>query len=86
VLLLLFMAIAAPLAYYIPLSALAGLLLVVCWNMAEKKEFIHLLGHWPTALVLLTTFGLTLAEDLAVGISAGCIVAAILHYTRRSGA
>ena len=86
VFLLLFMVVAAPLAHYIPLSALAGLLLVVCWNMAEKKEFVHLLGHWPTALVLLTTFGLTLVEDLAVGISAGCVVAAILHYTRRSGA
>jgi SulP family sulfate permease len=86
VFLLLFMVVAAPLAHYIPLSALAGLLLVVCWNMAEKKEFVHLLGNRPAAVVLLTTFGLTLAQDLAVGISAGCIVAAALHYMRRSGA
>ena len=36
---LLFMVIAAPLAKFIPLSALAGVLFVVCWNMAEKAEF-----------------------------------------------
>jgi SulP family sulfate permease len=39
VFLLIFMLVAAPLANFIPLSALAGLLVVVCWNMAEKKEF-----------------------------------------------
>ena len=37
--LLLFMLVAAPLAAYVPLSALAGVLVVVCWNMAEKREF-----------------------------------------------
>lgn len=84
--LLLFMMVAAPLAHFIPLSALAGLLLVVCWNMADKAEFVELLRHWRTAIVLLTTFGLTLAEDLAVGITAGCIVAAVLHFAGRRSA
>ena len=37
--LLLFMLVAAPLAAYIPLAALAGVLAVVAWNMAEKPEF-----------------------------------------------
>ena len=81
--LLLFMLVAAPLAHYIPLAALAGLLLVVCWNMADKQEFAELLHHWPPATVLLVTFLLTLAVDLAVGITAGCVVAAALHYLRR---
>lgn len=86
VFLLLFMFVAAPLAHYIPLAALAGLLLVVCWNMADKKEFVELLHHWPAATVLLVTFILTLVMDLAVGITAGCIVAAVLHFARRGAA
>ena len=83
VFLLLFIVLAAPLAYFIPLAALAGLLLVVCWNMAEKREFAHLLREGPTAIVVLVTFGLTLAEDLTVGIIAGCIAAAAMAYVKR---
>ena len=80
---LLFMLVAAPLARYAPLSALAGVLLVVCWNMAEKAEFLRLIRSWPTALVLLATFGLTLVKDLTFGIVAGCVVAALLAMARR---
>jgi SulP family sulfate permease len=76
VFLLMFMLVAAPLANFIPLAALAGLLVVVCWNMAEKKEFWDLLHNWRTALVLIATFGLTLVENLTVGIIAGCLLAA----------
>lgn len=83
VFLLVFMMVAAPLAHYIPLSALAGLLLVVCWNMADKREFVELLHDWRPASVLLTTFAVTLAMDLAVGITTGCVVAAVLHFVRR---
>jgi len=73
---LLFMLVAAPLASFIPLAALAGVLVVVCWNMAEKKEFWKLLHDWRTALVLIATFGLTLLFDLTTGIIAGCVLAA----------
>jgi sulfate permease, SulP family len=83
VFLLLFVVLAAPLAYFIPLAALAGLLLVVCWNMAETREFAHLLRNSPTAIVVLTTFGLTLAADLTVGIIAGCLSAAATAYFAR---
>jgi SulP family sulfate permease len=72
-----FMVVAAPLASYVPLAALAGILLVVAWNMAEKKEFASLLGNWRAAVVLLATFGLTLARDLTAGILAGCLLAAL---------
>ena len=82
--LLLFMFVAAPLAAYVPLSALAGVLLVVCWNMAEKAEFARLMRNWRTALVLLATFGLTLAKDLTTGIVAGCLVAGLLYLLSRS--
>ena len=77
------MALAAPLANFIPLASLAGLLLVVCWNMAEKTEFAYLLHGWPTATVLLTTFGLTLVTDLMVGIVAGCLAAAAIACFER---
>jgi SulP family sulfate permease len=74
--LLIFILVAAPLASFIPLSTLAGVLVVVCWNMAEKHEFARLLRGWRTAAVLLATFGLTLVEDLTFGIVTGCLVAA----------
>jgi len=77
VFLLVFMLVAAPLAGYVPLAALAGLLVVVAWNMAEKKEFASLLGNWRAAAVLLATFGLTILHDLMAGIVAGCGVAAV---------
>ena len=76
--LLIFILVAAPLANFIPLSALAGVLVVVCWNMAEKEEFLSLLGEWRTAIVLIATFGLTLVKDLTFGIIAGCLLAALL--------
>jgi SulP family sulfate permease len=81
--LLLFLLFAAPLAGYVPLSALAGVLLVVCWNMAEKREFARLLGDWKTAAVLLATFIVTLLRDLTAGIIAGCALAALLALLHR---
>ena len=81
---LVFMLVAAPLASYIPLTALAGVLVVVCWNMAEKGEFARLLRNWRTAAVLLATFGMTLIKDLTFGIIAGCLVAAVFALVRRA--
>jgi sulfate permease, SulP family len=79
--LLAFMLVAAPLASFIPLAALAGVLVVVSWNMAEKKEFVALLRDWRTAIVLIATFGLTLIQDLTTGIIAGCVLAALFALT-----
>jgi len=80
---LIFMLVAAPLASFVPLSALAAVLVVVCWNMAEKAEFVRLLGDWRTAAVLIATFGLTLVRDLTTGIVAGCVLAAVFAVLRR---
>ena len=77
VFLLIFMVIAAPLASYVPLAALAGLLVVVAWNMVERREFASLLTQWRAAVVLLATFGLTLLVDLTAGIVTGCGLAAL---------
>lgn len=87
VFLLLFMIVAAPLASYIPLAALAGLLATVAWNMAEKHEFATLLrSSKGDAAVLLTTFGLTLAKDLTTGIVAGFSLGALLFIHRMAKA
>lgn len=87
VFLLLFMVIAAPLAAYIPLAALAGLLATVAWNMFEKHEFATLIrSSKGDAAVLLTTFGLTLAKDLTTGIVAGFSLGALLFLHRMAKA
>ncbi len=63
--LLVFMLVAAPLASYIPLAALAGVLAVVAWNMVEKHAFATLLrASRGDAIVLLATFLLTVFRDL----------------------
>ncbi len=83
VFLLTFLMVAAPLANFIPVAALAGVLVKVAWNMAEKPAIGRLLRDWRTGLVLVTTFGLTLARDLTTGILAGCALAALFAVVRR---
>ncbi len=83
VFLLVFMLLAAPLAGYIPLAALAGVLLVVSWNMIEKPEVWRLARDWRTAAVMLATIGVTLLRDLTWGICVGCALAALLAVLRR---
>ncbi len=81
--LLIFMLIAAPLISYIPLAALAAVLLIVAWNMAEKAEFWALLrSSRGDALVLLTTFALTIFVDLTTGIAVGVVLGAFLFLHR----
>jgi len=81
--LLTFMLVAAPLASYVPLTALAGVLVVVCWNMAEKAECARLLRDPRSGAVLLATFVLTLARDLTFGILAGCALATVFWAASR---
>jgi SulP family sulfate permease len=81
--LLLFMLIAAPLASYIPLAALASVLVVVAWNMAEKQEFATLIrSSRGDATVLLATFLLTVFRDLTEGILVGFALGAVLFINR----
>lgn len=83
VFLLLFMLMAAPLASYIPLAALAAVLVVVSWTMAEKQEFATLLrSSWGDAIVLLATFLLTIFRDLTEGILVGFALGAVLFIHR----
>jgi SulP family sulfate permease len=81
--LLAFMLIAAPLASYIPLAALAAVLVVVAWTMAEKQEFATLIrSSRGDATVLLATFLLTVFRDLTEGILVGFALGAVLFINR----
>ena len=81
--LLVFMLIAAPLASYIPLAALAAVLVIVAWNMAEKREFATLLRFSRgDAVVLLATFLLTIFRGLTEGILVGFTLGAVLFINR----
>jgi len=83
VFLLAFMLIAAPLASYIPLAALASVLVVVAWNMAEKREFATLIrSSRSDATVLLATFLLTVFRDLTEGILVGFALGAVIFINR----
>ncbi len=85
--LLSFMAMAAPLAYYIPLATLAALLAVVAWNMAERHAFAILLrASKGDAVVLLATFLLVVFVDLTTGILAGFGIGALLFLHRMAHA
>lgn len=70
-------------ASLIPLSALAAILVVVSYNMSEWRSFIGLLrAPRSDVIVLLTTFGLTLAFDLTVAIEVGVVLSAFLFMKR----
>jgi SulP family sulfate permease len=67
----------------IPMAALAGILLVVAWNMGEWEHFLHLFrSPRSDVAVLLTTFGLTVLVDLTVALQAGIVLAALLFLRR----
>ena len=82
---LLFMMIAAPLAAYIPLAALAGVLAVVAWNMIEKPAIAILVrSGWGEATVLAATFFLTIFRDLTEAIVVGFALGSVLFIQRMS--
>ncbi|MEO6171757.1 MAG: SulP family inorganic anion transporter [Arenimonas sp.] len=83
VFILLFIMALSKYAAYVPLPALAGLLVVVAWNMSEHKHFINTLSA-PKGdrLVLLLTFLLTVFIDLTLAIEVGMVVAAFVFMAR----
>jgi len=81
--LLAFMLVAAPLAGYIPLATLGAVLAVVAWNMAEREDFVALLGaSTGDRVILLSTFLLTIFVDLATGIVVGVVLGAFIFLHR----
>ncbi|WP_421931771.1 SulP family inorganic anion transporter [Phenylobacterium sp.] len=83
--LLLFMLLLAPLAKFVPLAALAAILIVVALNMAELHRFRMLLGASNgDRAVLLLTFGLTVIVDLTLAIEVGMVLASFVFMHRMS--
>lgn len=81
--LLAFMLVAAPLASYIPLAALAGVLAIVAWNMVERPAIAALLrGGRGEAVVLVVTFLFVIFRDLTEGIIVGFALGAVLFIDR----
>jgi len=74
-----------PLAKFIPMSALAAVLVIVSYNMSEWHSFKSLLrAPKSDIVVLLITFSLTVFIDLVVAIEIGMVLAALLFMKRMS--
>ena len=76
---------AAPLAQHVPLSALAGLLLFVAWNMGEWSDFGQMQRYAPTyRSVVVVTFLLTIVFGLTVAVEVGIVMASVFFIWRMS--
>jgi len=74
---------ASRLVSYVPMAVLAGILMVVSYNMGEWREIPQLLKLTKTDIsIWLVTFGLTVFADLTVAVEAGMILAALLFISR----
>ncbi|MED4224325.1 SulP family inorganic anion transporter [Neobacillus cucumis] len=75
----------APKASYIPLASMAPILMVVAWNMSERKVFAHIVKTKSTdSIVLLVTFLLTVFVNLTTAVEIGLVMSAILFVKRMS--
>jgi len=74
----------APLVAYLPMAALAALLLIVARNMAEVPHFVHIMRVAPRSdvVVLMTCFLLTVLFDMVLAVSVGVVLAALLFMRR----
>ncbi|AOY89816.1 C4-dicarboxylic acid transporter DauA [Marinobacter salinus] len=65
---------------YLPMPAMAALLVMVAWNMSEAPKALHLLKTAPRSdiLVFLTCFSLTVILDMVIAITTGILLAAVL--------
>jgi sulfate permease, SulP family len=73
------------LAGYIPFATLAAILVIVAYHMSEWRSFrAELTAPKSDVLVMLTTFGLTVAVDLTVAIQVGMVMASFLFMKRMS--
>ncbi|MGE3403293.1 MAG: SulP family inorganic anion transporter [Vicinamibacterales bacterium] len=83
VVLLVILLVGAPLAGLVPMTVLAGTLLVVSYNMGEWHEIPELWKQgWTDRLVWIATFVLTVVADLTVAVEVGMILAALLFIRR----
>lgn len=76
----------SPLFSYLPMSALAALLLMVAWNMSEAHHVVHTVKIAPRTdvLVLLVCLVLTVLFDMVLAVGVGLLLAAGLFIKRMS--
>jgi len=75
----------APYAKLIPLSCLAGILVVIAYHMSEWRQFKSILkGNRMDIIILLTTFFLTVVFDLVIAIEIGIVLASFMFMKRMS--
>lgn len=76
----------APIFSYLPMSAMAALLLMVAWNMSEPRHVLHTLRVAPRSdvLVLLTCLILTVLFDMVLAVGVGLLLAAGIFIKRMS--
>ena len=76
----------APLVSYLPMAALAALLIIVARNMSEARHFVRLARIAPRhdVLVMMTCFILTVVFDMAIAVTVGVVLAALLFMRRMS--
>ncbi|MBR5236237.1 MAG: STAS domain-containing protein [Clostridia bacterium] len=86
ILLLIVLAVLMPYAAFIPMPAIAAILIHVAYNMCQWRTFVYLVKTSPKSdvLVLVLTFLLTVIFDLVIAIEIGLIVACILFMRRES--
>jgi len=75
----------APYAKLIPMSCLAGILIVVAFNMSEWRQFKSILkGNRMDIIIMLTTFFLTVIFDLVIAIEIGIVLSSFMFMKRMS--
>lgn len=75
----------APFASYIPLASMAPVLMIVAWNMAERRNFVDLLKRKTgDSLILVVTFLLTVLTSITTAVIVGLILALVLFAKRMS--
>jgi SulP family sulfate permease len=74
----------APLVAYLPMAALAGLLIIVARNMSDTRHFVRLARIAPRSdvVVMLVCFGLTVGFDMVIAVTVGVVLAALLFMRR----
>lgn len=83
VILLVIVLLFSPLVSRIPLPALAGMLMMIAWNMSEVQHFKHLFrAPMRDVIVLLSTFLLTVLVDLTAAVEIGMILSIFLFMHR----
>lgn len=69
---------------YVPMAALAALLMMAAWHMSDMRHFIRIVRVAPRSdtFVLLVCFGLTVVFDMVIAVGVGIVLAALMFMRR----